>query len=222
MNLMYMIDIETTGTNKETDDILEIAIVPIMRDGGYWRPSYGKDVFHTVLHTDRKPESKFAFEHMQELYKKCNETSKDRNYEKVAQELQLYLHPELGPLDKHATPKMFMGWNASTFDLDFMFKKGLLNPSYYYVKGDREVLGGDVHYRVYEQSGAVELVCDVTGLDRKAVLATAEQMLEKQHLMSLPKGKSHDALYDCYKQINMMNGLIALARSGIKSPNWNR
>lgn len=213
-----MIDIETTGVDKESDDILEIGIVPIEFHGGYWIVSDMYKTFQRVLHSKRVPETLFAKKHMVELYKKCNEQNERQNYEVTAMELQLYLHPELDELDKHAEPKLFMGWNASNFDLEFMFKKKLLTPSYYYNKNGEEVLGGDVHYRVYEQTGSLQLLCDITGLNRKVVQDLAEQMVPDTIRLNLPKGKQHDALYDCYSQINMMNGLIALGRSGLKIP----
>lgn len=212
--VVYMIDIETTGVNKETDDILEIGIVPISFIEGFWKIS--GDYFHRIIHSKRSPENKFAIDHMSELYKKCNNQSESQSYQRTATELQYYLHPELDDLDKHASPKLFMGWNASNFDLEFMFKKELLTPSYYYMKGDKEVLGGDVHYRVYEQTGALQLVCDVTGLNRKLAQDLSDQMIPQKHRLELPQGKQHDAIYDCYSQINMMNGMISLMRSGFK------
>jgi hypothetical protein len=108
-----------------------------------------------------------------------------------------------------------MGWNASNFDLEFMFDKGMLTRSHYREQNGKEVLCGDAHYRVYEQTGTIEFLMDVTGLGRKVLLDLALDMVPAP--VRLPvEGISHNALDDCYYQINMMNGLIALGRSGFR------
>lgn len=213
----YMIDIETTGVDKETDDVLEIALVPIQFLDGYWHVM--GEVFKRRVYSNRRPQNKFAVEHMTPLYDACNALNPIKDgIRHITEELKHYLHGEGSYVNEpHQTPKFFMGWNASNFDLEFLFRKGVLTPSYYNLEGDKEVLRGDVHYRVYEQTGAIEFMIDVTGLTRKSLMDLVIQMVPADVKLQ-NEGISHDGLDDCYYQINMMNGLIALARSGFKLP----
>ncbi len=214
----FMIDIETTGVNQETDEILEIGIVEIenvsMTNGAYWYLT-GRQ-FHKVLHSNRQPESEFAKKHMTALYELCNDTPESENYEKARREIFQFIHPNdwNDEFKEHSEPKLFMGWNASNFDMPFMFNKGLLRPSYYTQVNGKETLCGDVHYRIYEQTGSVQLLSDVTGLDRKTIEVLAMDLNPTN--IKLPEGKEHDALYDCYKQIIMQNGLIKIGRMNIR------
>lgn len=216
----YMIDIETTGVNQESDDILQVAMVEIEHaralgsDGSYWHPT-GR-YYNSFIHNPRQPESDFAKKHMKEIYQRCNEIPPLINLELVAKEVRFFVHENNYFGGTHMRPKFFMGWNASNFDMPFMFKKGLLTPSFYDKdpKTGEEELYGDAHYRIYEQTGSVQVLSDMTGLDRKT-LETLAMGLNPTGL-SLPTGKEHDALYDCYKQIIMQNGLIKIGRMGIQ------
>jgi len=196
-----MIDIETTGIDKKLDDILEIALVEIKLTD-YWRPT-GK-VFHEILHSKKQPQNHFAKEHMRALYARCNKVHESKDYSWCALELSRFLHT-----DKLAGfPAFIMGWNASIFDVPFMFEKGIASPSFY---TDENELRGDFHYRVYEQTGSLNLICNILGLKRDVVQDIASVVNPGE--IELPSGKSHDALYDCYSQIKLMNGLIWLGRT---------
>lgn len=208
MEKHYMIDIETTGVNKETDDILEVALIELSYEYPYWYPT--SKVFHRVLHSKRTPQDSFAKEHMSELYKKCNEQDENEDYNKLCTDLTMFLHNGADQGD----PKFFMGWNASNFDIPFIFKKNILTPSYYEDTEDGQKLLGDVHYRIYEQTGALNLASNVSGFSRKLVKKLAEELNPTDVI--LPEGKSHDALYDCYWQLILMNGLIEITRKGFK------
>lgn len=211
---LFMIDIETTGVNRETDDILQVGCLMLDQgEDGYFNPR--SEVFEFTLHTNRQPENAFAKKHMSELYKKCNETPEDKNLNTLSLALRTFIHGDLSVAVSwpHHTPKLFIGWNASNFDLPFLFDHKVLTPSYYVPKGDKEELAGDAHYRIYEQTGSVQLISDMTGLDRKTIEVLAMDLNPTN--IKLPKGKEHDALYDCYKQTIMQNGLIKIGRMGI-------
>lgn len=208
----FMVDIETTGVDQKTDDILQVGAIELEQvSNGFWHPT-GK-IFDWTLHNKRQPESDFAKKHMKELYLKCNEVGEQFNLEFIADKFREFIHG--GYYGTHMEPKFFMGWNASNFDMPFLFNKGILTPSFYDKNPDtgKEQLYGDAHYRIYEQTGSVQFVADLTGLDRKTIEALAMD-LNPTHI-KLPKGKEHDALYDCYKQTIMQNGLIQIARSHI-------
>lgn len=223
-----MIDIETTGTDKTKDSILEIGIVEIEYRFAAWYPT-GKE-FHRIFHYAGKPETPFAKQHMKELYEKCNNQPVVINVENAVNDLKHFLHaePYTYPVESHGRestatgekipeiikPKLFMGWNAAGFDLPFMFHNKLLTPSYHHVLPDgKEELRGDVHYRIYEQMGALNVITNMTGLTEKTVKQLAMDLNPTG--LKLPEGKDHDALYDCYKQIILMNGLIAIGKKGI-------
>ena len=213
--LYHMIDIETTGVDKDNDDILEIAIVQIKRNGcGFWELT-SKENFHRKIYSDKKPETEFAKKYMVALYDECNHLNPERDdVGSVSESLRVWLHGEENYNREYQEPKFFMGWNASNFDLEFCFKKGLLEPSRYELLIGKEELVGDAHYRVYEQTGAIEYICDVRGWGRKTIMSMCEDILDNNPpwKLTLPEGKLHNALYDCYSQINMMNALIHIGR----------
>ncbi len=217
----FMVDIETTGVNRDSDKILQIGMVEIEhKEDGYWHPIQGRELDFT-LHYPGQPANEFAKKHMSKLYEKCNKVLPDVGYNWASCEIREFIHKlNRGtgnmPSTEKQDPKFFMGWNASNFDLPFLFDAKILTPSYYEsdpVTG-KETLRGDAHYRIYEQTGSVQLVCDATGLDRKTIETLAMDLNPTG--IVLPKGKEHDALYDCYKQIIMQNGLIKISRMGIR------
>jgi DNA polymerase III epsilon subunit-like protein len=211
--LHYMIDIETTGVERGKDKILQVGAVEIELRSGFWYPT-GRE-FERTLHYAGQPENEFAKKHMSALYAKCNAMHPAAaNYEVVGKELRRFIHTEGSQyLSDFPEPKFFIGWNASNFDMPFLFDAGMLTPSYYKAFDGKERLCGDAHYRIYEQTGSVQLISDMTGLDRKTIETLAMDLNPTN--TELPKGKEHDALYDCYKQIILQNGLIKIGRMGI-------
>ena len=209
-NRHYMVDIETTGV-KEEDSILEIGMVEIGQNVyDFWVPT-GREL-REVLHYPGDPQTVFAKENMALLYKECNLQPIHKDYAYASTQVREFIHPEGEAVSNG--PKKFMGWNASNFDMEFLFKKGILTRSFYDEVDGEEVLKGDAHYRVYEQTGALQVCSDVTGFDRKTILSIAKDLNPTG--LQLPTGKLHDALYDCYNQIIMMNGIIDILKKGWK------
>src|SRR5690606_39907279 len=93
----------------------------------------------------------------------------------------------------------------------FLVAKGCLHPSKYETGPDgKDVRVGDFHYRIYELGGAVSLAQNVLGYsDRQALTEAAREAYPE---LELPEGKEHDAIYDCYRQLRMLNGLIRMTR----------
>lgn len=200
----FMIDIETTGVDPKKDDLLQIGLLEAtFGTDGFWHPGRKLEL---LQHTDRKPESEFAKEHMAELYEVCNRAPLWKPEDLRWMILKFFK-------DCGAEPPMvfLMGWNASGFDIPFLISKGILVPSNYEQVDGKEVMRGDFHYRVYELAGAIALICDAKSLERKKVISEAEAFSDK---IQLPHGKEHDAVFDCFKQLKILNGLIALARRG--------
>ena len=200
---LFMIDIESTGVDQSKDDIIEIGIVQMLKSGdGFYTPHGG--IFHRILGTTKVPESEFAKKHMRALYDKSHREPIIEPYivrERVIEWLKIH-----GSLGSENT--QFCGWNCSTFDLPFMVKKGYLLPSGY---DENDNLIGDFHYRPYEMSGAIELLSGILGYSRKTIISLANEEKNKPEI-KIPEGKQHDAVYDCFKQIDLLNGLIALGR----------
>jgi len=199
----FMIDIETTGVNRETDDIIEIAIVEMVPIDEM-RPKVYRagEQYHRVLHTDKRPEGKFAIENMSELYDKANLVNERLTPEEIREEINKFLYSCGGEGAKNT---QLVGFNAGIFDVQFMFDKGYLIPSGY---DEENNLTGDVHYRIYDMTGVIEGLSDSYGLPRKVIQGMAKH--STPYKLPLPEGKDHDALYDCYKQINLLNGLNAV------------
>jgi DNA polymerase III, epsilon subunit and related 3''-5'' exonucleases len=196
MNPLFMVDLETTGVNLKTDEILQIAILELRKVRGFWEPGR---LYERCLGTSRQPADPFAREHMAELYAKCNQIAAVP-VDFVRKEILAFFR-ECG-VEKLA---MMTGQNASGFDLPFLVEGGYLQPSRY--EGKEQV--GDFHYRVYEMGGAIAFAQDVLGVSDKKALEKAAEALYPE--IELPKDrKSHDAVFDCYRQTRTLNGLIRL------------
>jgi hypothetical protein len=97
----------------------------------------------------------------------------------------------------------FAGWNAGIFDIPFLAHHGYIIPAKY----ENDQLVGDCHYRVYEISGALNLVANVRGTNEiNGVLKEAQKMGPKL------EGNRHEAVFDCERQMHIMNALIRMLR----------
>lgn len=190
-----MLDIETTGIDPTTSEVLQIAIIEMNFLGGFWEK--GK-VFDFCQHTDQQPTTKFAKDHMKELYAKCNKAP----FVEPAKVRQMIIDfcKECGSNPPNI---FFAGWNAGIFDIPFLAHHGYLVPAKY----ENDKLTGDSHYRVYEISGALNLVANVRGNNEiNAVLKEAQKM-------SPPlDGARHEAVFDCERQMHILNALITMLR----------
>lgn len=205
-----MIDIETTGIDPATNDLLEIGIVRmVMNNRGYYEPH---ERYRRVFYSPRKPESSFAKEHMVALYAEANKAPLVETSIIRADILKFF---ELCGATKRDDVE-FCGWNASSFDIPFLHAKGLLKaPGYEPGPDGKDMPVGDHSYRYYEMGGAVSLVQDMIGegIPRKEVIRMAEVLGQaKSTNIEVGPGKDHDAIFDCLKQIKLLNGLLAMSR----------
>jgi hypothetical protein len=200
----FMLDIEATDTDFKHDDILEIAILEAKFRDGFWHPGHQ---YHRYLHTDKEPETLFAKENMSALFAKCHDIPYASS-EEVREDLLHYFK------DCGARPPYvyLMGWNVSTFDIPFLFEQIYLEPFYRQTIGGIETVSGDIHYRTYEQSGSISVAqCVFEEEERNELIGVAFDAYPE---LAMPAGKEHEALYDCYKQMRIENGLIRLLREG--------
>lgn len=203
MEKHFMIDIETTGIDPKKEDLLQIGLLECDFDGSVWHPGRSLDI---IQHTDRKPESAFAKEHMAALYEECNQAPAI-DTEQIRSRL-LNFFRECG-----SEPPMvyLMGWNASNFDVPFLVHKGVIEPSFYEIGPDgKDTMRGDFHYRIYELGGAISLIANKFPTEARNALITKAKALDRR--IAMPEGKEHDALFDCYAQLKILNGLIAMAK----------
>lgn len=210
MEKHFMIDIEATGIDPKKEELLQIGIVRVVFYAGQWVP---EAEFQTLVHTDRQPESEFAKVHLADLMTRCRAMPIVEAQHTRAQVLDFFRRcGATGVTDTY-----MMGWNAASFDLPFLVAKEVLVPSSYEtVDGvDRQV--GDFHYRVYEMGGAIAYAQNIhnrgggePAYGRDWVMTRAKELATGygKHVIT----KEHDALWDCYDQINLLNGLIALGR----------
>lgn len=194
-NKIFMIDIETTGVDPRKEEVLQIALIEMNFLGGYWEK--GK-TFNFFQHTPKPPTTKFALDHMKEIYEKCNKAPfvEPAKVRKMIVDFCI----ECG-----ANPPniFFAGWNAGIFDIPFLEHHGYLVTAKY----ENDKLVGDSHYRVYEISGALNLVANVRGNNEiNAVLKEAQKLAPKH------EGNRHDALFDCERQMHILNSLIRMMR----------
>lgn len=206
MEKHFMLDIEATGIDWTKEELLSIGLLEVDWDGEYWVPRKARE---WLQHSTAQPQSDFAKAHMAALYERCRNAA-HIPVERLRWEI-LDFFRSCGT--KGVEDTYLMGWNASNFDIPFLCHDRVLEASRYEPGPDgkdRQV--GDFHYRVYEIGGAVSLVQNqLRTIDRAEVIKRAREMAPP---MFIPEGKQHDALHDCYTQLKLLNGLIALSRSG--------
>lgn len=203
MEKHFMIDIETTGIDPAKEDLLQVGVLEMDYREGYWWPGLSLEI---IQHSGRQPTTAFAKKHMAPLYAKCNDAPY-QSPERIREQILAFFR-ECGA----NPPEVYlMGWNASNFDVPFLMHHRVLVQSTYQQNADgTETRVGDFHYRVYELGGAVSLAQNILGYgnDREGLLKVAKEAMTETHL---PIGKEHDALYDCYSQTRLLNGLIRLS-----------
>lgn len=194
-NKIFMIDIETTGVDPLKEEVLQIALMEMNFIEGFWVK--GK-TFNFFQHTDRPPTTKFAIEHMKEIYEKCNKSPKV-----PAGEVRKMILQFCDDCGANSPNIFFAGWNAGIFDIPFLAHHGYLFPAKY----ENDKLQGDCHYRIYELSGALNLVANVRGNNEINLVLKEAQKLSPKH-----EGTRHDALFDCERQLHILNSLIQMLR----------
>jgi hypothetical protein len=213
MNKHIMLDIEADGVGIydmpqfgiEKCNILQIGMVEVDFDGEYWYPgkAWEKLFYHAV--PDKLNE--FQLKHQRELFELCSKQPPGIDFPGRVRKSILEFFSVCGLTSPHI---YFMGWNASTFDVPALHVNGYLNPPHYDETGVNVI--GDHHYRVYDLSGSIMLMADILGRQRAQMREEAEN-IGREITPNLTDGrKQHDALWDCYNQIAILNGLIHIGR----------
>lgn len=199
----FMVDIETTGVDPETDVVLEIAIVEMTRmPGRLW--TSGR-VFRTLVHSDRTPGNNFARRFMREVYAAANATP-PRDVAEIRAEIVAFF----SSCGADGRDVRLCGLNLMSLDVPFLVRHGFLVAPGIVEQDGREVSVGDFHYRVYEISGAINVAADV--LDKSE--GDVRKLAEAEASAAMPNRKKHTATDDCLSQIHMLNAVIRLLGGG--------
>jgi len=210
-DLRIMEDIDTTGNDPSTVDILNIGMLSCERQcDGFWHPGPSLNV---LLHTSMDPPTPFAREHQVELYEMCKAVD-PKPKEVVIKAIHEFF-------DVHSNgygvgPHRFMGWNAAGFDMPILVRHGyLMQPVYRQTTDGKEVLVGDFHYRIMDIQSIYNFVRETF----RGVPSDKEQFdnLLKDRERPIPtfageNVRKHIALDDCYRQLDTLNRLIDLAQ----------
>jgi DNA polymerase III epsilon subunit-like protein len=198
----FMLDIETMGTDPVNDDVIQIALLELVKDkSGYYQAGRYLD---KLLCTEQTPKNAWIATNHKELLRRVG-TGQTPAPGLVRSYLREFFN-QCGATE----PARLMGMNLAMLDIPFMVTKRYLTRAQ--TDADNKLVG-DFHYRVYELRGVVDAALDVFNVDEKLLYKLAAEASPTKYL---PKDRtSHDALYDCYKQLNTLNGILALHRSGL-------
>jgi oligoribonuclease (3'-5' exoribonuclease) len=196
-NKIFMIDIETTGVDPKTEHVMQIAMIEMTWENGQW--SMGR-TFNFFQHTSLQPTTKFHMDHMREIFQKCQAAPLI-----PAPEVRQKILDFCKQCGSEPPNIFFAGWNAGIFDIPFLEYHGYIQPARYV----NDKLTGDCHYRVYDLSGALQMAANVKGHNEINAMIKEAQKIAPKHTY---EGSRHDALYDCERQIHLLNGLIKLLR----------
>lgn len=190
----FMIDIETTGVSFEKDEILQLAVLEVDYDAKrrQWVPGRSLEMFFGI---DHGPLTDFAKENQAALYAQC-QTGPVHTRAAARPELLSFFKS----CGAEGRAVFLMGLNAAGFDVQMCHAKGVLVPPGYGLDGS---LVGDHHYRVYEITGALEFAADAMGIERSVIHHLTPTLV-------LPGRTAHDALYDCYQQLNLLNTALQM------------
>lgn len=189
MEKYMMVDIETLGVDVKNHDILQIGILECIKNSrGFYIPGRS---FNKIIFSDQETTDPWILKNHSELLPLSRAAAFESPTEIRAQILSFF--QQCG-VDK----ANLMGLNACVFDIPSLVNHGYLK-------------SGDYHYRVYELTGAYNLAQDALGLDRRDKLFAASN--EACEWITLPTGKKHEALYDCYAQLKNLNGCIKLLQT---------
>lgn len=177
---IVMTDLEMTGVNCFRDEILQIAMVKCVLDIKtlQYRP-YG-DTFNIHLHSDLRPTKTFHHEHLTEAYALSNEST-------------------IGLLDARRMVRAFLeqdGWlglpisgDCVTTDLMFLVQNKIVDLGDYDEKDNQ--IEGTFDYRIL----------DINPISRQMRSLGCRPF----HEVQTAKLRPHDALNDCFNQIEELN-----------------
>lgn len=202
--MLFMLDIETTGLDKEKDDVLQIAALGLAWEKGLFVPALSLSMF---LPTRKEP-SEYGKNNpvRRALYEKCHDL-----HQRLARDDELDFSPEgvRARLIQFLGPKAhFLGLNITTFDLKFLEEKG-------YLRED------DYHYQVFDMTGVIEYVTRLFDLPRDRAARDSLKAKAKAlgaSTVSYPtEFAPHEGLYDCYDQTAELNGFLIAGRGGFEA-----
>lgn len=208
MKPIFMIDIETTSVDIFEAEVLQVGILALEPAGDIWRPRATLEISGL---TDLKPCRPFDSLHLAHLYTTANNHAAGLSDEQLLEQIAERRRSILGFLKDWGArdgDARFIGHRAGQFDLPILHNNGyLVAPGYTTLEG-REVKTGDHDYRTIEIAGALDLVAYARGWRHDATKAAAMALCPE---VDLPNDRrEHDAIYDCFAQTKLWNGLLRL------------
>lgn len=211
INNAFMLDIETTGLDIVRDQVLEIGIVHVVKKDRFWMP---KEELCLTIYSDQVPQTDFARKYQEKLYKKANR-SKLKKPGTIREKILEFFKKN----SKKDQLPVIMGKNAGGFDIPFLVQNGYLvkEKKYYGKKKDVLYTKSDISHRVYDISSLIYYIQDMNkGISRKEVIELA---IRRYPLPKKIEKMEHNAIYDCYEQLSILNGLLRWSDVGPLSEN---
>lgn len=198
MALKYIhIDVETTGTDLRSDDILQIGLVQVTFDGSRYQTGLQLEIF---VPTKRLPTSAFDKEHLLPIYDKCRSIQEPSPAEIRSQILNFFR------LCGETTRPILMGWNLGGLDIPLMVRHGfLVPPRKVPVVGGRDVDSGDYHHRSYDIQSVFQFAENYLGISSSELFDRVDAKIMAHG--NLPR---HNAIADCIRQTLRLNGVLEL------------
>ena len=199
-----MIDIETTGVDLAKDQIMQIGFLELDFDGRYWMPNRS---FGRFLKINREPSSEFALKNQKEVYAYCQKLPEYTPYDIRKEILGFFNLCGVKP----PSEVFLAGQNQIGFDVALLTRDGFLQRSRHETIDGKDQMVGDFHYRQYDLTTLIETVEDLTLIPRKDLIDEAIEL--GLTVTKVVDGSPHEALYDCYRQTALWNGLLMFIRN---------
>jgi hypothetical protein len=201
----FMLDIETAGLEfkKSGARLLEIGVLEMVFNGDHFRPGRS---FTRVLPSSARASEWAVANGQQELYTEANRLFAEVEdagsyFEQARQDFTAFFR-ECGitkPEDLHLA-----GRNLAGFDLPWLYFFDFLAKE-------------DHHYRLYDVTPALLLFADAQYLIKEVAEAVCLAHAKPGTPSSTYDAAAHTALGDCYRQVEVVNGLLTIMRSGVNA-----
>lgn len=195
----FMLDIEATGI-EYGEDLLQIYILELDWVDNYWQPNRS---FEFYQFTAKLPESNFAKAHLRDIYRVCHDSSWVAP-QKVRENI-LKFFKDCGA-DRFPT---LCGWCVASWDIPFLVAKDYLQMSAYDKENNHT---GDYNYLVDDTEGAIQHIAESYAVSREKIIERSRIIGRHITNITLPDSHSHNAMFDCYEQTILKNGLLAFQR----------
>lgn len=178
---LIMIDLEMTGVNPDTDDVLQIAMLQLELDEKHKAYKATKSLNAFLKHKG-SPTRDFDKKYLSHVYKRCNKSPL------TPKAFKRTMHDWLGDLKGKVTPT----GDCVPCDVEFLYRSGCADRNYF-DENDNSV-EGSFHYEFFEINPLKIIAREILG---------EKDLVEKPH-------QEHDALGDCRNQLLELNKCLSI------------